>query len=134
MKQFDYATQLLDQSKDLFWVIDDQYLLVYANKSYQNLMVQGTGAPKELNQSVFIEGFGEGYTDKWKTYYDRALKGEFFEIEEHFYHPETKEIQYGQNTFEPIFDDQNKVYSIACKWRDITRLVRQRSEANQTMD
>ncbi|MBC5842115.1 PAS domain S-box protein [Flavobacterium sp. F-380] len=134
MKQNDYTTQLLDQSAALFWVVDRDYLLVYANKSYQNLMLQGTGAKKELNKPVFAEGFGEGYTEKWKAFYDRAFQGEHFEIEEHFYHPETKKIQYGQNTFEPLYDADSKVYAIACQWKDITRIVKQRSEANQLID
>lgn len=134
MKHNDYASQLLDQSIALFWVVDRDYLLVYANKSYQNLMLQGTGGLKEINKTVFTEEFGEGYTEKWKAFYDRAFQGEHFEIEEHFYHPETKLIQYGQNTFEPLYNEDNKVYAVACQWRDITRIVKQRLEANQMID
>ncbi|MFC5285220.1 PAS domain S-box protein [Pedobacter alpinus] len=125
---------IFDQSRDLFWVVDINYLLVYANKSYQTLMLQSTGAYKKLNEIVFVEGFGEGYSQKWKSFYDRAFKGEYFEIEEHFYHPQNNEIQYGQNTFEPLFDNDNKVYAVSCQWKNITKIVKQRSEANQMMD
>ncbi|MEO6670985.1 MAG: hypothetical protein ABIN36_16005 [Ferruginibacter sp.] len=66
---------LLDQSKDLFWMIDLDFQLIYANKRYFNLMKEMTGVEKRLNESVLVEGFGEGYVEKWKAYYTRALTG-----------------------------------------------------------
>jgi hypothetical protein len=57
-------------------------LLVYANKSYQNLMVQGYWSTKELNSPVFTEGFGEGYTES--NFMTERFEANFSEIEEHF--------------------------------------------------
>nr|MBC7613544.1 PAS domain S-box protein [Pseudopedobacter sp.] len=125
---------LLDQSKDLIWMIDIDLKLVYANKSYLNLMKAMTGVEKKLNEPILVEGFGEGYIEKWTLYYNRAIEGEYFEIEEHYSHPETNEIQYGQITFKPLTGDNNKIVAVACQSRDITRIVKQRSEANQLMD
>ena len=125
---------LLDQSKDLIWMIDIDLKLIYANKSYLNLMKEMTGVEKKLNEPILIEGFGEGYIEKWTLYYNRAIKGEYFEIEEHYSHPETNEIQYGQITFKPLEGDNNKIVAVACQSRDITRIVKQRSEADQLIN
>ncbi|MBA2611156.1 MAG: PAS domain S-box protein [Bacteroidetes bacterium] len=125
---------LIDQSKDLIWIINLDFQLIYANKAYLRTMKEMTGTEKKLNESVLVEGFGEGYIEKWKTYYNRALKGEFFEIEEHYYHPESKEIQYGQVTFEPLIGDDNKFFAVACQSKDVTSIVKQKSEASQLID
>ena len=134
MTQTHLSQRLLDQSKDPIWVVNLDFKLIYTNKAYVKAMREVTGIEIKLNDSVFIEGFEEGYVEKWKLYYSRASTGEFIEIEEHFYHPENNEIQYGQNTFEPLIGDDNKVFAVACQWKDITRIVKQRSEANQMMD
>ena len=115
MKQTHLPHLLLDQSKDLFWMIDLDFKLVYANKSYLSSLKMLTGKELKLNESAFVEVFGEGYIEKWKTYYNRALKGESFEIEEHYSHPESNEIQYSQITFEPVTDDDNKFFAVACQ-------------------
>ena len=134
MKQTQLPHLLLDQSKDLFWMINLDFQLIYANKSYLNLMKEITGVEKKLNESILIEGFGKGYNEKWKAYYSRALKGEYFEIEEHFYHPASNQIQYSQVTFEPITGDDHKFFAVACQSKDITQIVKQKSAANQMMD
>jgi PAS domain S-box-containing protein len=125
---------LVDQSKNLIWMIDPDFNLVYANKSYLNLMKEMTGVEKKLNEPILVEGFGEGYIEKWTAYYQRALKGECFEIEEHYYRLESNEIQFGQITFTPLAGDEGKIVAVSCESRNITRLVKERSEANQLMD
>jgi len=125
---------LLDQSKDLIWMINLDFQLVYANKSYLSSVKMLTGKEHKLYESAFVEGFGMGYIEKWKTYYNRALKGEYYEIEEHYHHPGSSEIQYGQTTFEPLRGANNKIFAVVCQSKDITRIVKQSSEANQMMD
>jgi hypothetical protein len=43
MKNSQLSNIFLDQSKDLFWVINRDYLLVEANKAYFNLAKTNTG-------------------------------------------------------------------------------------------
>lgn len=124
----------LEQSADLIWMIDTDFRLIYANESYLNTIVKATGVEKKLNDSVFVEGFGEGYIDKWKTYYKKALSGEPFEIDEHYYDSINNETRYGQVMFNPIRDEHSKVIGVACQSRDTTRFVKERSEAKQMMD
>ncbi len=134
MTQPQLSTILLDQSKDLFWMVDLELQLIYANKSYLNLMREMTGVEKKLNEPILVEGFGEGYIEKWKAYYTRVLNGESFEIEEHYSQPQSNDIYYGQIIFEPLTDAHNKIFAAACQSKDITKIVKHRSEGNQLMD
>ncbi|HSI76116.1 MAG TPA: PAS domain S-box protein [Lunatimonas sp.] len=125
---------LIDNSKDLIWVVDSEFKLVYANASYLNLIRKITGKENGLNESIFVEGFGEDVIEKWKSYYYRALKGEHFETEENFYNPDTQDIAYGQTTFFPIVEDTNQVLTVVCQSKDITEILRRKSSANHLMD
>ena len=134
MTQNRLSNLFLDQSKDLIWMVDIEFQLLYANTTYLNLMKEMYGVEKKLNESVFLEGLGEEYTEKWKAYYNRALTGAYFEIEEHYHHPVTNEIQYTQVTFEPLTDDDHNFFAVVCVSKDIKRVVKERSEANQMVD
>ncbi len=134
MLQSQLSNLLVDQSKDHIWMVDSNLQLVYANQSYLKLTKEMTGEETKLNTSILVEGLGEGYIEKWKAYYDRALGGEYFEIEEHYFHPASNEIYYGQIIFEPLTGEDGKISTVACQSRNITRIVKQKSEANQLMD
>jgi PAS domain S-box-containing protein len=132
--QHNLSQLLHEQTKDLIWMINPEFLLVYANPAYLKLMKEVTGKEKKLHETVFVEGFGAGYITRWKNYYKRAMLGEHFEIEEHFYHPETHAIEYSAVSFQPIYGDTEEIVAVACQSKDITRLVKQRSEAKQLLD
>lgn len=115
-------------------MIDRNLLLVYANKAYLNLMKDVTSEEKELNTPILVEGFGEGYTEKWKSYYRRALSGENFEIEEHFYNSVTKSFEYGHIAFSPIHDENGEILTVACRSTDITSVIKQKDYVSRLMD
>ena len=133
MKRTEFSNLLFDQSKDLIWVINADLKLVYANKTFLSFMKAVTGVDQKLNEAILVEGFGEGYNEKWNSYYNRAFKGEFFEIEEQYVNPESNEIQFSQITFEPLTEDNDKIFAVACQSRDITRLIKL-SETNRMLD
>jgi PAS domain S-box-containing protein len=134
MTQTNLSNLFLNQSKDLFWMVNEDFQLMYANPTFLNFMTEVCGEEKKLNESVFAEGFGEDYIVKWKAYYCKALEGESFEIEEHFYHPESNVIQYSQITFEPLTGEDHKIFAVACQSKDSTQRVKLRSEENQLID
>lgn len=134
MNRNNYGDLLLAQTKDLFWAVDNNLFLVYANSAYFNLMKEVTGVEKDLNTPILVEGFGEGYIEKWKGYYLRALSGEVFEIEENFYNPETHEMQYGHIAFSPIKEEGGEILTVACRSADITPVMRQKNHASRLMD
>ncbi|MBX9733675.1 MAG: PAS domain-containing protein, partial [Chitinophagaceae bacterium] len=113
MMSIQYPNLLLEQTKDLIWLVDHHLNLVYANKAYLALMKEVTGYEKELNTPILMEGFGEGYIEKWKAYYEKAFSGKDFEIEEHFFNPTTGETQFGYITFYPIKNEQGITVNVA---------------------
>ena len=122
----------LDQSKDAIWMVNHEFQLVYTNKAYLLLIKEVAGVGKEIYESAFIEVLGKEDMERWKGYYKKALNGEYFEIEQHYFNPELNEIQFRQTIFEPIAEGNNKL--VACRSKDITRLVKQKSEASQLID
>lgn len=134
MKQPYLINTFIDQSKDLFWMINLNFQLIYANKSYLSLIRDMTGVEQKLNESIFLEGIFEAYTEKWKAYYHRAFMGERFEIEEHFFDKNANTIKYNQITFEPLTGDDHEIFAVACQSRDITNIVKQKSEAHLLID
>lgn len=134
MKSNQHSNLFLDQTKDPIWFVDHNLYLVYANKAYLGLMKQITGKEKELNTIVFVEGFSDEEHEKWTTYYQRALSGEKFEVEENFYNPQTKEIEYGQVAFTPLSDDNDDITQVACRSTDITPIIRKKDHASRLMN
>ncbi|QZK91008.1 PAS domain S-box protein [Flavobacterium sp. CHNK8] len=131
-KQF--ANLFVEQSKDLIWIIDSHFKLIYANKAYQNAMTQVNGKEKKLDEPIFTVGFGDGSIEKWKSYFVRGLNGEHFEIEDQFYNPTTNQVEYSQISFHPIIDENRVVASVACQLRDITSIIKSNTEAEIIMD
>jgi PAS domain S-box-containing protein len=134
MIQTNLSNLFLDQSKDLFWMVNEDFQLIYANPTFLNFMTEVSGEEKKLNESVFIEGFDEDYIVKWKNYYYRALKGESFEIEEHFNYPVSNIIRYSRVTFEPLIGEDQKIFAVSCQSKDISGSIKQLSEVNQLID
>lgn len=134
MNQEQLTSRLLNQSKDLIWIVDLEFQLVYANEAYQNFMKDATGATKEIGDIAFIKDFGKDDVEKWRDYYTRAMNGELFKIEEHFYHPETMEKEYNQTSFKPVYDDHKSICAVACESRGIAQSVKKRYESNELID
>jgi PAS domain S-box-containing protein len=134
MIQTNLSNLFLDQSKDLFWMVNEDFQLIYANPTFLNFMTEVSGEEKKLNESVFIAGFDEDYIVKWKNYYYRALKGESFHIEEHFNYPVSNIIRYSRVTFEPLIGEDQKIFAVSCQSKDISGSIKQLSEVNQLID
>jgi PAS domain S-box-containing protein len=134
MSQTNFENLFLDQSRDLFWIVDLDLQLIYANKKYISHIKEVSGEEKKLNESVFPEKCYKDYTEKWKAYYSKALNGVYFEVEEHLYDQNSGHLLYTQVTFEPITGEDQKVFAVACHSKDITHLVKQRSDASHLID
>jgi PAS domain-containing protein len=58
MKQTQLTQLILDQSKDLFWMVDLDFKLVYANKIYLKTIKEATGIAQKPKDDILVEGFG----------------------------------------------------------------------------
>jgi PAS domain S-box-containing protein len=134
MKQNDLTNTFIENCKDLFWTVNPNYDLVYANKSYLKLVEELTGAKKSLSESVPLDIFGEEYIEKWKKHYQDAFQGNVLEIENHYYHPQSNEIRFFYITFQPLLAEDNTVIGVACQSKDVTDFRKQQNEKNQMID
>ncbi|EAZ94491.1 sensory transduction histidine kinase [Flavobacteria bacterium BAL38] len=112
-------------------MIDNNFQLVYANKSYLKFMKEFTGEEMILNKSIWIDGLSDEYIQKWENYYSKCLKGEYFQIEEQLNHFESNKPLYNQITIEPLIGEDNLIFGVSCQSKDITTLVNQRNESEQ---
>ncbi|MEO5889955.1 MAG: PAS domain S-box protein [Ferruginibacter sp.] len=134
MKKVELAYLLPDQSNDLFWIIDADFRLIYANNTDLNLIKAVSGMEQKFNETVLLEGLIKGDIEKWKTCYKKGFEGTNFEMEDHLYHAASDVTQYRQITFKPVTGEDEKIFAVACQSRDITSTIKNRSEANRMTD
>ena len=97
---------VIDNTRDMIWVIDRDYCLVTCNKSYQKALVAAGGTEMALGQSVLSGEYPASFLDLWKKNYDRCLSGESFSFESP---PEFMDgKQHVENSLSPCLD-QNEV-------------------------
>lgn len=66
MEKNQYGNLLLNQTKDLIWAVDKNLDLVYANRSYLNLVKEVTEVDKELNTPIQVDEGSTFYFTKPK--------------------------------------------------------------------
>ena len=134
MELSNLTNRFLDQSKDAIWMVNLDFQLIYANKAYLLLIEEVAGVNKKIIESSLLEVLGKEDMERWKAYYVKAFKGEYFEIEQHHYNSKINQIQFRQTIFEPVIGEDKKIVTVACRSKDITRLIKQKSEASLLID
>lgn len=76
---YHYYEQLMDRLGLAFYSIDTNYRITSFNKIFAEWAEKGTGVSLALGDSIFFETAGAHTVHKYKTLFDRALKGEFLE-------------------------------------------------------
>ncbi len=113
---------LINSTDDLIWSIDSNYKLIAANNAYLSMLENITAQPYKIGIDVWIEELGESINNKWKAFYQRALAGEKYSVEDEFIHYQTGKQNYELVSFNPIFKDE-KVIAVACYSKNITELA-----------
>jgi len=116
---------LINNIDDQIWSIDSDYKVISANIAFKLAITHIIGRELQIGESIFFpELMGEG-KELWKGYYDRAMRGEAFQIIELMsvsgitpYFAETK--------FSPITIDE-KIIGVAC----ISRNIQERLETQK---
>ncbi len=123
-----HTRHLIDASKDLILVIDEKYHLIDFNAVFAtSYKAAGVVIEKGIN---VIELLGEGEDSTHKKLYDRALKGESFEITDHIPGPDL----YFLSTYSPLHNIEGKVYAVAVFARNITEMVKISKETEKLLE
>jgi len=114
---------LINTTDELIWSFDCELKLIAANNAYFAMTATITTIPHKIGDVVLIDEYGEALNATWKVYYQRALGGEKFTLEEQFCHPITQRLTYELVSFNPIFSSNKKITGVACYSKDITELT-----------
>lgn len=111
---------LINGTQDLIWSVDTELRVIIANQHFADMIQAITGKAIEEGDNVLVKEFGQLRLARWKKYYERALKGEQFSIKEEIYNPAQEAMQYSLISLSPMFDDENRLFGVACYSKDIT--------------
>jgi len=114
---------LINGTKDLLWSVDTQYNFIIANKAFEQMIKANLGRKLYPGESALQKEFGKENLIKWKSYYDRALRGEQFSIKEKLEDPSNPETAYGLISLSPIYGNSNEPLGVSCFSKDITEEV-----------
>ncbi len=113
---------LINNTTDLIFSIDHEYKITVINDSCIHFFKEIYKEERKIGDLVFISHENSEdrnmQIDYWKELYDKALKGEQFNIELEFY--VNKENKYYEISFSPIQEIIGKIKGISCIGHDVT--------------
>src|SRR6056297_2885962 len=111
---------LLNQSTDAYWIVDKEFKLIYANKAYLELASETYMLAGELEKSIFLERVSENELEKWQAHFNKALNGETFDIQEHYFSQKSNVNESITINLKPLLDNENLAFAVSCHSRNIT--------------
>jgi len=115
-------TALVENTQDRIWAVDADYRLIVRNSQFLQGVREELKREIALGESVLLDSLPQAVRDEWRSYYDRALRGESFSVE--------KETQFYQGPackdyrFHPIRSAAGKIRGVVVSGRDITERKR----------
>ncbi|MFI5162460.1 MAG: PAS domain S-box protein [Sphingobacteriales bacterium] len=111
---------LINGIHDTIWSVDTRLHLISANQCFVERIKIATGKTIKEGDDVLLEEFGKERSGKWRLYYERALKGEQFDVKEEIYDPVKQAMRYTMISLSPMFNEKNTIFGITCYSKDIT--------------
>ncbi len=122
---------LINCIQDMIWSVDTNMNLITANYSFLEMVESITGEPMREGDCVLFKEFGEERLNKWQQYYERALKGERFNVNNEHYNPIKHTIRYSSIALSPMIHDKGDIFGVACFSKDITQNILNINELKQ---
>jgi PAS domain S-box-containing protein len=122
---------LINTTNDRIWSINSQYRVIASNSANNEYLYKAIG--KHINEGDLLVNPSADCkkTAEIKGYYDRALQGESFNIEEDEFSTEDNEHKYTVFSFSPIVDSFQQIAGVACYAKDITDIKKSSQRLNQ---
>lgn len=122
-----YLNELINASKDSIFTVDRDLRLLSWNKVFQALQESGgLKVEKGLNTMIAV---AEEQRKQITALYERAFKGEVFEIDQQItLHGKTMHFLIG---YTPMRNEKQEVTSVAVFAKDITKIVEAQNKAEQ---
>ncbi|RYZ53073.1 MAG: PAS domain S-box protein [Sphingobacteriales bacterium] len=109
---------LIDNTEDLIWSVDKELRLLSFNQAYRNWYTTARSGSPRVGDIELVEELGSASYWKWHQYYQKALSGFAFKVEEE----ELVEdgVRYFECSFKPIRDRDGSIWGVSCFSKDIT--------------
>ena len=115
---------LLSNTTDRVWAVDTAYRLIVSNPVFRSGIEDWIKSPIRVGESVLQKSLPPEAQDEWRGYYDRALKGEIFNVElPNRLLEQPRTVDY---SFHPITQADGTISGVVVSGRDIT--VRKQAE------
>jgi PAS domain S-box-containing protein len=116
-KEFDHNNlhALINNTRDLMWSIDKHFSLLTSNNAFDELVRSFFGEPVRKGGNVLASSNNPAQMSRFKSWYERAFKGESFTEIEYSGNPQF----WSEISFYPIYKG-NEIIGTACYSRDIT--------------
>ena len=121
---------MLENTQDLVWSIDKNYLLVAANSAFKQRIAVRNRVDVKVGDNVLELAKGENEKMFWTNLYDKAFNGERFVEETSFVDHENN--IHVQSSFNPIFDNEKKVTGVTIFTRDVSQSKKYEKQILQT--
>ncbi|WP_207533603.1 PAS domain S-box protein [Desertivirga arenae] len=108
---------LINNIEDAIWSVDANYRVLSANNSFKTAVLTMIGRDLIIGESIYFPELQGKDADVWKNHYDKALKGEAFQIIELINYPDL-EPYCAETKFRPI-KINNQIVGVACTSRNI---------------
>ncbi|ACF14634.1 PAS/PAC sensor signal transduction histidine kinase [Chloroherpeton thalassium ATCC 35110] len=114
---------LISNSEDQVWSVDQNYNLIVANVIFHEKFKSQFGVDLKIGESVLPIEVPERLRKKWRSIYNKALRGDRFRIQR----KQGKEAQeYIDYLFNPIKTATGEVVGTTISGRDVTELIQAR--------
>jgi len=109
---------LINNTDDPIWLVDTNCNIVECNVSFKKWVSYFIGKELGKGDHVLNNGADKMYFEKFEMCYLLALNGKTFKSVEDMRMGD--EIRYTTVSFNPVFDERNKIIGVSCYARDIT--------------
>jgi PAS domain S-box-containing protein len=116
---------LINSTSDLIWSIDKKEKLVSFNSAYKKWILKATGKQAFVGLQLPVTIHHGKKSERWKSLYQRALRGESFSVDETILDLKTGDEKIAEVSFNPIYAvNSNNVVGVACHLHNITERVK----------
>ena len=128
ISELEIVSNIMNNTKDIIWVVDNNYCLLFANRAYQDALTAAGGKEMIIGQNVLSDEYPKEILEFWKYNYDRCLSGETFIVESSI--PWNDGIHYFEHSLFPFRQKDGTIIGVICYSHDIT----EQNTANKGID
>ncbi|QHT67687.1 PAS domain-containing protein [Rhodocytophaga rosea] len=122
-----FMNEIMNATKDRIFTIDKTYKIIICNQTTKEAYQQ-MGVTLEKGYDI-LSLFNPEQKATYKSYYDRALGGEYFEITQKYLFGEVE--QYFSTIYSPLRNTEGEIIGAAAFGKDITETILAKNQADQ---